>query len=228
MLHHRLSIGDISRGADSNTGTLLEKDPSTAKPFHILTMKFGSQFQWFLQAELNEEYGSHCLRYKQLKKQLSRCRKWDPSVPLPEDSLSPWDSYRPVRAHCVFCDTHFWAEVGKEVKDINTFFRKRAVYLLQEHGVSPVYTEGQERAGCFSCFFAGYKSRQAIHVADSDSELAREARQLIEFAQVNTIALRKLMKKYDKVHRTGMSHQHSVQASRGLSKPLCPVHMLLL
>eukprot|EP00243_Klebsormidium_subtile_P004442 TRINITY_DN18422_c0_g1_i1.p1 TRINITY_DN18422_c0_g1~~TRINITY_DN18422_c0_g1_i1.p1 ORF type:complete len:353 (-),score=59.56 TRINITY_DN18422_c0_g1_i1:580-1638(-) len=162
-------------------------------------MKFGSQFQWFLQSQMSGEYRAHCLQYKSLKKQLSACRKRDPSAPPPHGSPSVWDSYRPVRAHCDACDVHFWADVGKEVKDISAFFKKRAAFLLQEHGVSSMY-EAQNRL--FSCFLGGGCRRRAQEQV-VDAELGREARQLIQFAKANTMALRKILKKYDKLHRTG-------------------------
>ncbi|GAQ81970.1 E3 ubiquitin ligase [Klebsormidium nitens] len=162
-------------------------------------MKFGSQFQWFLQSQISGEYRAHCLQYKSLKKQLSPCRRRDPSAPPPHGSPSVWDSYRPVRAHCDSCDVHFWSNVGKEVKDISAFFTKRAAFLLQEHGVSPVY-DAQHR--WFACFL-GDGCRGHAHEQVVDAELAGEARQLIQFAKANTMALRKILKKYDKLHRTG-------------------------
>lgn len=162
-------------------------------------MKFGSQFQWFLQSQMSGEYGEHCLQYRSLKKQLSLCRRRDPSAPPPHGSPSVWDSYRPVRAHCDCCDVHFWADVGKKVKDLSAFFKKRAAFLLQEHGVSPMY-EAQPRR--FSCFSGG-GCRKHAHEQVVDAELAREARQLIQFAKANTMALRKILKKYDKLHQSG-------------------------
>lgn len=38
---------------------------------------------------------------------------------------------------------------------------------------------------------------------DTDAELAEQVRQLVDFAHVNALAVKKLAKKYDKVHRTG-------------------------
>jgi E3 ubiquitin-protein ligase BAH len=164
-------------------------------------MKFNSQYQWFRQYELNEDYASRCISYKELKKPLSKCRKRDPSIP-PPDKFPCQSSHRPVRAYCTACDSQFWPILGKEVQRVSRFFHERAAFLLKEHGLSPLYSValgGKEKF----CWYRPWKKVVPPPKIETDAELAEQVRQLIDFAHVNSIAVKKLAKKYDKVHRTG-------------------------
>ncbi|PIM97352.1 putative E3 ubiquitin ligase [Handroanthus impetiginosus] len=87
--------------------------------------------------------------------------------------------------HLVVCDQKFFSELMKEASDIAGCFSSRVRRLLQFH----VHT-GLQKYFTFlrQCF------------ADPQQATAQECRMLIEYVMMNAVAMRKILKKYDKVH----------------------------
>lgn len=86
--------------------------------------------------------------------------------------------------HCVVCDQKFFAELMKEASDIAGCFSSRVRRLLQFHDQS-----GMQKYFIFlrQCF------------ASPQEATAQECRMLIEYVMMNAVAMRKILKKYDKV-----------------------------
>ncbi|GAQ79428.1 E3 ubiquitin ligase [Klebsormidium nitens] len=172
-------------------------------------MKFSSQFRWFRQYELNEDFASICISYKKLKQPLSQCRKRDPSIP-PPDIFVCQSSHRPVRALCTACDGGFWPILGKEVERVSKLFKDRAAFLLNKHGLSPLYKAAVKKRW----WQMPWKKAPRPPQVETDAELAEQVRQLVDFAHVNALAVRKVCKKYDKVHRTGAGREYMQRVMR--------------
>ena len=84
----------------------------------------------------------------------------------------------------VVCDQKFFSELMKEASDIVGFFSSRVRHLLHLHIATGMQRYVLRLRQCFR------NDRQA---------LAQEGRILIEYIAMNAIAMRKILKKYDKV-----------------------------
>lgn len=84
----------------------------------------------------------------------------------------------------VGCDKMFFSEIMKEATDIAGCLSSRVRHLVQLH-----CTTGMQK--CLLHFFQCFKNDQQA--------LVLEGRMLIEYVVMNAIALRKILKKYDKV-----------------------------
>lgn len=85
--------------------------------------------------------------------------------------------------HFVVCDQLFFSELMREASDIAGCFNTRVRHLLHLHVAG-----GIER----------YMTR-LVHCFKSDqTTLIQEGRMLIEYVTMNAIAIRKILKKYDK------------------------------
>ncbi|KAF6169887.1 hypothetical protein GIB67_034279 [Kingdonia uniflora] len=151
-------------------------------------MKFGETFTEYLQGD-QERFLDKCshIEYKQLKKVLKRCR----SCRTSQDSgveTSPEEENGGLECQCEscpLCDQKFFSELMKEASDIAGCFRSRVRRLLHLH---------------ISTGLQSYMSR-ALHCFTNDKQtMAQQGRLLIEYAAMNAIAIRKILKKYDKVH----------------------------
>lgn len=84
----------------------------------------------------------------------------------------------------VVCDEKFFSELMKEASDIVGYFSSRVKHLLHLHVARGLQRYVLRLRQCFK------NDRQA---------LAQEGRILIEYIAMNAIAMRKILKKYDKV-----------------------------
>ncbi|TXG58071.1 hypothetical protein EZV62_015900 [Acer yangbiense] len=151
-------------------------------------MKFGETFMEYLHGE-QERFLHKCshVEYKRLKKVLKKCRT---CKSLSESCKSEQQGDKEEEEDCIceyqscpVCDQMFFSELMKEASDIAGCFSSRARSLLQLHVPS-----GKLRflLGVRRCF----KDEQA---------LKDEGSMLIEYITMNEIAIRKILKKYDKV-----------------------------
>ncbi|KZV36427.1 hypothetical protein F511_22182 [Dorcoceras hygrometricum] len=148
------------------------------------SMKFGETFTEYLQAH-EERFISTHVEYKRLKKVLKSCRRCralnDSSQNNGEDDALP-----PFWPHesCPLCDQKFFSELRKEASDIAGCFssRVRRLFNLRDHGMKRYIT------GFRQCFMSPNNGK------------AQECRMLVEYAMMNAVAMRKILKKYDKVH----------------------------
>ncbi|KAL7092349.1 hypothetical protein ACP275_12G160700 [Erythranthe tilingii] len=153
-------------------------------------MKFGETFTEYLQTN-EERFMEKCcyVEYKRLKKVLKSCRRCKAIKDFSDDNngeegaLSQFSQYD----SCPLCDQKFFSELMKEASDIAGCFSSRVRRLLQFH-----FNSGLPKYFTFlrQCFVS---PQQAT---------AQECRMLIEYVMMNAVAMRKILKKYDKVHGT--------------------------
>ncbi|KAG4916561.1 hypothetical protein JHK87_054118 [Glycine soja] len=133
------------------------------------------------------------VEYIRLKKVLKTCQK-DTSSSDNKDQLchcqscpSGIGSYL-IMCFCfplVVCDQQFFSELMKEASDVVGYFSSRVKNLLHLH-----IATGMQR----------YVLRLRQCFKDDRQALTQEGRILIEYIAMNAIAMRKILKKYDKVH----------------------------
>lgn len=155
-------------------------------------MKFGETFKEYLHGE-QEGPLDKCahVEYKRLKKVLKTCR----TCPLSHsrdgkegDGENPALSQLCQCQSCALCDQIFFAELMKEASDIAGCFSSRARHLLHLHVASGMQRYVLRLRQCFK---------------NDQQALIEEGRMLIEYITMNAIAIRKILKKYDKVHGSG-------------------------
>ncbi|KAJ9540492.1 hypothetical protein OSB04_026998 [Centaurea solstitialis] len=170
-------------------------------------MKFGETFKEYLHHEDKDSNLNKCshVDYKKLKKLLKVCRRnysnGDLQVHEEEEeedcqinttTLCPYQS-------CQLCDRLFFSEIMKEASDITGCISSRVRHLVQLHCAT-----GTQRLllHLFQCF------------KNDQQALVMEGRMLIEYVIMNAVALRKILKKYDKVHKSviGMNFKSKLQA----------------
>ena len=82
------------------------------------------------------------------------------------------------------CDQTFFTELMKEASDIAIFFNLRARHLLHLHVATGIQRYLLQFRQCFK---------------NDQQAMVEEGRMLIEYATMNAVAIRKILKKYDKV-----------------------------
>ncbi|KAH7512296.1 hypothetical protein FEM48_Zijuj12G0075600 [Ziziphus jujuba var. spinosa] len=163
-------------------------------------MKFGETFteylhneqQWFI------ENSSH-VEYKRLKKVLKSCRTCKSlHVSCNDDQEAVNEQLCPCQS-CPLCDQTFFSELMKEASDIAGCFSSRVRHLLHIH----VATGIQKYILCVrKCF------------RNDRPSMLEEMRMLVEYVTMNATAIRKILKKYDKVHSSenGKNFKSKMQA----------------
>ncbi|KAG6412116.1 hypothetical protein SASPL_124785 [Salvia splendens] len=150
-------------------------------------MKFGERFSAYLETN-QERFVENCrhVEYKRLKKVLKSCRRCrsindSPSIDGDEAAFSQFCQFE----SCQSCDQKFFSELMKEATDIAGCFSSRVRQLLQFH-----IHGGAQRYFTFLryCFVS------------PQHKTAQECRMLTEYVMMNAVAMRKILKKYDKVH----------------------------
>jgi len=186
-------------------------------------MKFGERFSEYLHGEDGHflEKCSH-VGYKRLKKVLKKCRvRYYDGTPsesevglyssqTTENVIYAETSKRIPKAcdssstacsseTCTVCDQIFFYELTKEVSAIMSCFSARARRLLHLHLASG---------------FQRYLWRVKHFFADDHEAMIREGRHLVGYVAMNAIAIRKILKKYDKVHSSvkGRNFKTKLQA----------------
>ncbi|KAK9061490.1 hypothetical protein SSX86_018671 [Deinandra increscens subsp. villosa] len=174
-------------------------------------MKFGQMFKEYLQRENVSSFHPHNFShvdYKRLKKLLKICSHQcrnnftdvnhagiEEEKDRQNNTVSEVCSYQ----SCQRCDRMFFSEIMKEASDIAGCFSSRVRHLVHLH-----CTSGLQRLllHLFQCF------------KNDEQALAQEGRMLIGYIIMNAIALKKILKKYDKVHKsvTGMNFKSKLQA----------------
>ncbi|XP_031477629.1 probable E3 ubiquitin-protein ligase BAH1-like isoform X2 [Nymphaea colorata] len=145
-------------------------------------MKFGETFSeylhgdqgWFLDKVSHVEYK----RLKKVLKNCSRCRSTNANSEEENENISKF-----CRSNsCPECDQRFFSELTKEASDILGCLRSRVRRLLHLH-----YANGLQ----------GYVWR-LWHCFSDPGEMMQEGRLLVDYVLMNAIAIRKILKKYDK------------------------------
>ncbi|XVF76021.1 hypothetical protein PTKIN_Ptkin13bG0234200 [Pterospermum kingtungense] len=152
-------------------------------------MKFGETFKEYLHGDQEWflDKFSH-VEYKRLKKVLKSCRTCKAlhdSNEKTDDEENPMLSQFCQCQSCPVCDQMFFAELMREATDIAGCFSSRVRHLLHLHVATGLQRYVLRLRQCFK---------------NDQQALIREGRMLIEYITMNAIAMRKILKKYDKVH----------------------------
>ncbi|KAL5983756.1 hypothetical protein ACLOJK_017847 [Asimina triloba] len=156
-------------------------------------MKFCKKYQEYMRGQEKQLPG---VGFKKLKKILKRCRR-EIQPQNVRDGIPPTVSECPDR--CPVCDGTFFPSLHKEMSEIVGCFNERAQKLLELHLSS----------GFRKCFVWFKSKLQGNHIA-----LIQEGRELVTYAMINAIAIRKILKKYDKIHysKQGQAFKSQVQS----------------
>ncbi|CBI36843.3 hypothetical protein AAG906_034797 [Vitis piasezkii] len=153
-------------------------------------MKFCKKYQEYMQAQEKKLPG---VGFKKLKKILKRCRR-DLQI---QKGLEGVVDIPTCPHHCQVCDGTFFPSLLKEMSEIVGCFNERAQKLLDLHLASGVRK-----------YYIWFKGKlQGNHVA-----LIQEGKDLVTYAMINATAIRKILKKYDKVHYSKQGQAFKSQA----------------
>ncbi|RDX91953.1 E3 ubiquitin-protein ligase BAH1, partial [Mucuna pruriens] len=155
-------------------------------------MKFCKKYQEYMQAQEKKLPG---VGFKKLKKILKKCRRESPSQKALNASLSA----KTCPDHCPVCHGTFFPSLLNEMLEIVGCFNQRAQKLMELH-----------LASGFRKYFFWIKGKlQKNHTA-----LIQEGKDLVTYALINAIAIRKILKKYDKIHysKQGQLFKSQVQS----------------
>ncbi|TYH96056.1 hypothetical protein ES332_A12G152400v1 [Gossypium tomentosum] len=153
-------------------------------------MKFCKKYQEYMQGQEKKLPG---VGFKKLKKILKNCRREFQS----KNDVHGVLHNQTCPQHCPVCDGTFFPSLLKEMSDIVGCFNERAQKLLELH-----------LASGFRKYFIWFKGKlQGSHVA-----LIQEGKDLVNYALINAVAIRKILKKYDKVHFSKQGQAFKSQA----------------
>ncbi|KAE8009493.1 hypothetical protein FH972_005927 [Carpinus fangiana] len=153
-------------------------------------MKFCKKYQEYMQGQEKKLPG---LGFKKLKKILKKCRSDFHS----DSAIDGLHDTQTCPHHCPVCDGTFFPSLLKEMSAVVGCFNKRAQKLLELH-----------LASGFRKYFIWFKAKlQNNHVT-----LIQEGKDLVTYALINAVAIRKILKKYDKVHYSNQGQAFKSQA----------------
>ncbi|MED6155216.1 E3 ubiquitin-protein ligase bah1, variant 2 [Stylosanthes scabra] len=167
-------------------------------------MKFCKRYQEYMQAQ--EKKKLPALGFKKLKKILKRCSRHTTSSSSSSSSQSLLNnggsSSLPLNTcpdQCPVCDGTFFPSLLTEMSAVLGCFNQRAQKLLDLH-----------LASGFRKYFFWFKGKSK----GSHNTLIQEGKDLVTYALINAVAIRKILKKYDKVHysKQGQMFKSQVQS----------------
>ncbi|KAJ4824307.1 hypothetical protein Tsubulata_029368 [Turnera subulata] len=153
-------------------------------------MKFCKKYQEYMQGQEKQLPG---VDFKKLKKILKKCRK-DFESHQDHNGCPDGQSCPP---HCPVCDGTFFPSLLEEMEAVVGCFNERAQKLLELH-----------LASGFRKYFIWFKGK----LRRNHSTLIQEGKDLVTYALINAIAVRKILKKYDKIHYSKQGQAFKSQA----------------
>ncbi|XP_061347330.1 probable E3 ubiquitin-protein ligase BAH1-like 1 isoform X1 [Gastrolobium bilobum] len=138
-------------------------------------MKFCKTYQEYMQSQEHELPG---VGFKNLKKIMKKCSRDCQSL---NDSVD----IRTCPNQCPVCDGTFFPSLLDEMSDIMGCFNQRAQKVLELH-----------LASGFKKYFLMLKGK----LRGNHTALIQEDKDLVTYALINATAIRKILKKYDKIH----------------------------
>ncbi|XP_050226620.1 probable E3 ubiquitin-protein ligase BAH1-like [Mercurialis annua] len=165
-------------------------------------MKFGETFMEYLHGD-QEWFLDKCshVEYKRLKKVLKNCSICQNFNNHNDNDHQNDDDNNDSRKtndensstlsqscqcqSCPVCDQKFFNELMKEASDIAGCFSSRVRHLLQLHVAKGMQRYALKLRHCFR---------------NDQQAMIEEGRMLIDYVTMNSIAIRKILKKYDKIH----------------------------
>ncbi|CAK8544340.1 unnamed protein product [Lathyrus sativus] len=158
-------------------------------------MKFCKKYQQYMQGQENKKLPE--VGFKKLKKILKKCST---------DHSHSQSQTCPNQ--CPVCDGTFFPSLLSEMSEIVGCFNQRAQKLLQLHLAS-----GFRK---YLLWFKGkfHKNHTAVKFHKNHTALIQEGEDLVTYALINATAIRKILKKYDKVHysKQGQLFKSQVQS----------------
>ncbi|KAF3649949.1 E3 ubiquitin-protein ligase BAH1 [Capsicum annuum] len=166
-------------------------------------MKFCKKYEEYMEKQCQNKKLPR-VGIKKLKKILKRCRRCHQSThsfaSVSADTNSTnnvHDSSTCSHHQCTVCDGSFFPSLLKEMSEVVGSFNKRAQRLL-----------GLHLSSGFRKYLILLKERiQGNHIA-----LVQEGKDLVTYAIINAIAVRKILKKYDKIHYSKQGQAFKSQA----------------
>ncbi|GAB4829878.1 hypothetical protein Ancab_019524 [Ancistrocladus abbreviatus] len=156
-------------------------------------MKFCKTYQEYMQGRERELPG---VGFKNLKKILKKCRT---NLHSQDDHPLPALPTYNCPHQCPVCDGSFFPSLLMEMSAVVGCFNERVQKLLDIH-----------LAKGFKKYYAWFKRKvEKDHVA-----LIQEGQDLVTYAMINAIAVRKILKKYDKVHYSKQGQEFKSQVQK--------------
>jgi E3 ubiquitin-protein ligase BAH len=137
-------------------------------------MKFCKKYQEYMQGQQQKKLPE--VGFKKLKKILKKCRR---------DSSQSHKPSQTCPNQCTVCDGTFFPSLLSEMSEIVGCFNERAQKLLELH-----------LASGFKKYILWFKGK----VHKNHNALIQEGEDLVTYALINATAIRKILKKYDKIH----------------------------
>nr|CAD1833297.1 unnamed protein product [Ananas comosus var. bracteatus] len=174
-------------------------------------MKFAKKYEEYMKGK-EEELPTVGL--KKLKKMLKRCRSefqehhqkesgegGEEGNNCLDGTSSSVENRCTSSGHCQVCDGSFFPSLLEEMSAVVGCFNRRAKRLLEFHLASG---------------FKKYLLRFLFRFHSNHGALIKEGKDLVTYAIVNAVAMRKILKKYDKVHysKKGQAFKARAQSLR--------------
>ncbi|KAJ0976275.1 hypothetical protein J5N97_018240 [Dioscorea zingiberensis] len=149
-------------------------------------MKFSKRYQEYMQGRRNK--GLPGVGLKKLKKLLKSCTTESHSQhhQTPTEEIEDNSNHSLLPHHCPVCDATFFPSLMKEMSAVVDCFNEKAQTLLELH-----LSSGFRK--CILWFSAN-------KLLNNNEALMQEVKNLVTYAIINSAAVRKILKKYDKVH----------------------------
>ncbi|CAH8336898.1 unnamed protein product [Eruca vesicaria subsp. sativa] len=160
-------------------------------------MKFCKKYEEYMQ-EQKEKKNLPGVGFKKLKKILKKCRRSD-HLPSRIASISQQHGNNCPR-ECTVCDGTFFPELQKEMEDVVGWFNENAQKLLELHLASSFKK-------CLTWFTGN--TRKTTHLG-----LIQQGKDLVNYALINAVAIRKILKKYDKIHESSQGQAFKTQVQK--------------
>ncbi|KAL9260137.1 E3 ubiquitin-protein ligase NLA-like protein [Drosera capensis] len=161
-------------------------------------MKFCKTYQGYMLGQERKELPA--VGFKQLKKILKHCRRdLDSGGAGGADDGAIDQTSSDCRHQCPVCDGSFFPALMEEMDAIVGCFNNRVQQLLNIH-----------LAKGFKKCYMWCKGKLEKHHAN----LMKEDHDLVTYAIINAIAIRKILKKYDKIHDSKQGREFKSQAQQ--------------
>ncbi|CAJ2629140.1 unnamed protein product [Trifolium pratense] len=147
-------------------------------------MKFCKKYQKYMRDHEQEQNKLPAVGFKNLKKIIKKCRR---SSQL----------HKNCPDQCPVCDGTFFPSLHNEMSEIVGCFNQRAQKLLEKH-----------LASGFRKYILILKGK----AKGNHTTLIHEGGDLVTYALINAVAIRKILKKYDKIHYSKQGQLFKSQA----------------